>query len=472
MNYVTDTIVAIATPQGEGGIALIRISGNQAGEIATRIFKFSAPPKVLESHRIYHGRVVNPDTGEDIDEALLLYFAHGKSYTGEETAEITCHGGPLVARRALESAISAGARPAGPGEFSRRAYLNGRIDLSQAEAVADLISASSDRELKNALQQLNGVMREAVKRSTYKLNALIAEVESRIDFTEEDDISALPVERIRKDIEEILKEVRELSESYREGRVLREGYRVVIVGKPNVGKSSLLNRLLGADRAIVTDEPGTTRDIIEERVVLGGIPFILTDTAGLRVRDVQEKLATPEKIGIQKTQIWLETMRADPSGGLLLVMLDSSQELMEEDILVLQEVESASHILVLNKSDLPQKLDTSALPLPFREEKPIRISALKGTGLKDLIEAVKQERLSASCKVKSEGYVVTNARHKFALDACAESLENTLSMLENHPLEIIALELRLAREALDEISGKAIPDDILDIIFSRFCIGK
>jgi tRNA modification GTPase len=310
-----------------------------------------------------------------------------------------------------------------------------------------------------------------VKRSADKLTELIAEVESRIDFPEEEDISTLPVERIKKEIDAILKEIKELSDSYREGKVLREGYRVVIVGKPNVGKSSLLNRLLGADRAIVTDEPGTTRDIIEERIVLGGLPFILTDTAGLRAR-YQEKLAKPEEIGIQRTQAQLEAMRAEPAGGLLLVMLDSSQELTDEDKFVLKEAESAPHILIFNKSDLPQKLDTSALPHPFREEKPIKISALKGTGLKELIEALKQKRLSSSAKVKSEGYVVTSARHKSALDECASSLENALAVLENQPLEIIALELRLAREALNEIVGKALPDDILDIIFSRFCIGK
>lgn len=472
MDHDTDTIAAIATPQGEGGISLIRISGGQAGEIARRIFKFSKERKSLESHRIYHGRVISPANGEEIDEALLLYFAQGKSYTGEETVEISCHGGPLVARRVLESALLAGARPAGPGEFSRRAYLNGRIDLSQAEAIADLISASSDRELKNALQQLNGALGEAVKRCADKLTELIAEVESRIDFPEEEDISALPVERIKKEIDAILKEIKELSDSYREGKVLREGYRVVIVGKPNVGKSSLLNRLLGADRAIVTDEAGTTRDIIEERIVLGGLPFILTDTAGLRARYTQEKLAKPEEIGIQRTQAQLEAMRAEPSGGLLLVILDSSQALDEEDKVVLKEAESAPHILIFNKSDLPQKLDPSALPHPFREEKAIKISALKGTGLKELIEALKQKRLSSSEKVKSEGYVVTSARHKSALDECANSLENALAVLENQSLELIALELRLAREALNEIVGKALPDDILDIIFSRFCIGK
>lgn len=477
----SDTIAAIATPPGEGGIAVVRIAGPDAGKIGMALFRpmIGGTPRSFESHRIYHGRIHDTRTGEALDEVLLLYFAPGKSYTGEETVEISCHGGPFVARRILEAALSSGARPAGPGEFTRRAFLAGRIDLAQAEAVADLIAASSDRELINARRQLDGALSDMVSAEASTLNEALAEVESRIDFPDEEDISALPVGRLRDLLGKVLKNLRNLSETYREGRVLREGYRVVIVGRANVGKSSLLNRLLGADRAIVTPEPGTTRDVIEERVILRGVPFILTDTAGLRNAgaDPRVRPSIPEELGIRRAFAEVDARCADPGGGLLLVVLDSSEPLTDDDIRALDAAREAPHIIALNKSDLPRAIDPAKLPEPFRHEKYIAISALKGSGMGDLMDALVARRtggVGADPRVRptSEGYLLTSARHKAAVDRAVESLDNALDILETQSPEIVALELRLAREALNEIAGAAMPDDILDIIFSRFCIGK
>ena len=513
MHSEADTIAAIATPPGEGGIAVVRISGPVAGEIARKMFrtmKGEAAPG-FESHRAYHGRIIDPASGQALDDVLLLYFASGRSYTGDETVEVSCHGGPFVARRILEAAFSIGARPAGPGEFTKRAFLAGRIDLAQAEAVADLIAASSDRELINARMQLDGALSGLVSAEALSLSEALAEIESRIDFPDEEDIAALPIGRLRNLLSSALKNLGNLSETYREGRVLREGYRVVIVGRTNVGKSSLLNRLLGADRAIVTAEPGTTRDVIEERVILRGSPFILTDTAGLRntfmvtqlaaqsdkgfkplvwkpdITSVRphrdEPLQSPEELGIRRAFAEVDARLADPGGGLLLVVLDASEPLTEDDFRVLDAASEAPHIVALNKADIPRALNIEQLPEPFRHEKHIAISALKGSGMADLIGALVERRTGglvgadlracpSGVRPTSEGYLLTNARHKAAVDRSIEAIGRALDILETQPPEILALEVRLAREALDEIAGAAMPEDILDIIFSRFCIGK
>jgi len=476
MENQSDTIAAIATPAGEGGIAVVRVSGPQAGEIARAVWRRingeACPP--LESHRIYHGRVVDPygrrrPHGEIIDEALLLYFARGHSYTGEETIEINCHGGPFIARRVIEAVLTAGARPAGPGEFTRRAFLAGRLDLAQAEAVADLIAASSDRELANARLQLNGELSRRVATVADKLTEALAEIESRIDFPEEEDIGALPAERIGKLFRESNGELLGLAESYREGRVLREGYRLTLVGRPNVGKSSLLNRLLGAERAIVTEEAGTTRDVIEERVVWRGMHFLLVDTAGVR----PARPGSPEEVATERSRERVDIHAADPTGGVLLVMLDISEPLTQDDLDVLNIANEAPHILIFNKCDLLQKFDRPDLPEYWRNEEPAVISALTGEGIPKLLEAIITRRSGGSSGAKSEGYLLSSARHYAAVKKSLEALDRaTAAFDEAQPHEIIALEVRLAREALDEIAGTAGVEDILEMIFSRFCIGK
>lgn len=467
----TDTIAAIATPYGEGGIAVIRINGSNAGAIAGAIFRRAGGgdcPK-LESHRVYHGLVIDSETGETIDEAVLLYFAQGRSYTGDETVEINCHGGPFVARRTLEAALAAGARPAGPGEFTRRAFAAGRIDLAQAEAVADIIAASSDRELANARMQLHGELSVKVNAAAAKLTESIAEIESRMDFPEEEDIGALPVARLAELLGESRRELAALEAGYKEGRVLKEGYRLTIVGKPNVGKSSLLNRLLGARRAIVTEEAGTTRDAIEERVVWGGTPFVIVDTAGVgRARE-----GSPEQLAAAESRDRMSGHASDPAGGVLLLMLDASSPLDDEDFHVLDLAAAAAKIIIFNKCDLEQKLDESQLQEKWKSETPIRISALKGSGTQALLDAIISFRRRGSRLAKSDGFLLSSARHYAAVKTSLESLDRAIDALErNQPHEIIAFELRIARESLGEIAGAHSVNDVLDIIFSRFCIGK
>jgi len=471
MNDHSDTIAAIATPPGEGGIAVVRVSGPQAGDVARAVWRGingeGCPP--LESHRVYHGHVVEPQTGEIIDESLLLYFASGRSYTGEETIEINCHGGPFVARRVLEAVLAAGARPAGPGEFTRRAFLAGRLDLVQAEAVVDLIAASSDRELANARLQLEGALSGRLGDVADKLTQALAEIESRIDFTEEEDIGALPADLLKELLGAAMLELAELADGYKEGRVLREGYRLTLVGRPNVGKSSLLNRLLGAARAIVTPEAGTTRDVIEERVVWRGTPFLLVDTAGVR----PAKPGSPEELAAERSRGRARTHATDPAGGVLLVLLDISEPPTRDDLEVLGIAYDAPHVLIFNKCDLPQALKRSELPEYWRNEEPLLVSALTGEGIPALIEAVINRRFDGSRAARSEGYLLSSARHYAAVKRSLEALERATAALdEGRPHEIIALEVRLAREALDEIVGASGVEEVLDIIFSRFCIGK
>jgi len=471
MDNQSDTIAAIATPAGEGGIAVIRVSGSKAGDIARAVWRRmnrdDCPP--LETHRVYHGHVINPETNAVIDECLLIYFEEGRSYTGDEVIEINCHGGPFVARRVLEAVLAAGARPAGPGEFTRRAFLAGRLDLAQAEAVADLIAASSDRELANARMQLEGALSRQVGEVAERLTETLAEIESRIDFPEEEDIGALPTERLKELLGASHQKLTGLAEGFKEGRVLREGYRLTIVGRPNVGKSSLLNRLLGVDRAIVTAEAGTTRDVIEERVVWRGMPFLLVDTAGVR----NARVGSPEYMAAEKSRERARYHAADPSGGVLLVVLDASEPLADEDIEVLDMAREAPHLLIFNKCDLRGRIEPSKLPGPWRKEKAIHVSALTGEGMKSLVDAVARRREEGGLAAKSEGYLLSSARHYAAVKRAIEAVNlATAALNEGRPHEIIALEVRLAREALDGIVGAAGVEDVLDIIFSRFCIGK
>ncbi len=471
MDSDADTIAAVATPPGEGGVAKVRISGPQAGNIARKIWQKPGgqAPSEFETHRAYYGHVLAPDSGEVIDDVILLYFATGKSYTGDEVVEIDCHGGPFISRRVLEAALAWGARPAGPGEFTRRAFLAGKMDLAQAEAVADLIAASGDRELANARMQLEGALSGKVNKAAGNLTEALAEVESRIDFPDEEDISALPVEKLKGLLNSSKGELDELASGYREGRVLKEGYRLILVGRPNVGKSSLLNCLLGADRAIVTQEPGATRDIIEERVVWKGVPFLLVDTAGIRYAP----LGSPEQLAAELSRGRAESIASDPAGGVLLTMLDVSENLQDEDLEVLELARKAPHLLIFNKCDLEQKFERADLPEPWRDEKALHISALTGEGIPELVERLIEFRSQTGGLSKSEGYLASSARHYASVKRSLEALERALTTVEEgQPHEIIALELRLARAALNEIIGAAGVEDVLDIIFSRFCVGK
>ena len=456
-----DTIAAIATPPGIGGIGLLRISGPDAEGIARRIFRTLPPLATLLSHHLYHGQIV-AQTGDVLDDVLLAFMRAPHSFTGEDTVEINCHGGPLILRSVLAETLRAGARPAEPGEFTKRAFLNNRIDLAQAEAVLDLITAKTQEGLSAAVGGLKGELSEriaALREGT--LNAL-AGIEAAIDFTAEDGLTETSGSG-SAEIMSLLDEVRALAAGYRRGRIYREGIGVVIAGRPNVGKSSLLNRLLGQRRAIVTPDPGTTRDFIEELLDIGGIPVRLTDTAGLRIPE-----SAAEKEGIDL--VWERLADAD----IVLMLLDGSAELADEDRRIIAQVRGKTLLPVINKRDLPQRLDAGDLEglLPEAAPRAVRISAKYGEGLDDLKEAIRGLALG-SPQEAAAGPLVSHLRHKAALDRAAEHLSLACDGLQDGLTpELVALDLRGALDALGEITGQTTPDEVLARIFANFCVGK
>jgi tRNA modification GTPase len=451
-----DTIAAVSTPPGEGGIGIVRLSGPAAFAIARRIFS-PAHPGGLRSRRLHYGHVVDPATGERLDEVLLAPMRAPRTYTREDVVEINCHGGLVPVRRVLELAIREGARLAEPGEFTKRAFLNGRIDLSQAEAALDLIRAKTASAERIAMGQLEGGLSTRVGSVLDRVRDLCAHVEACIDFPE-DEIEPAPLSEITEGLRTARGEARALSASFEEGRLFREGIRAVIAGRPNVGKSSLLNALLSEDRAIVTEMPGTTRDVLEEFVSVRGLPMKIVDTAGIRqARDMAEEE------GVRRT------LRAMESADLVLGMLDASEPLHEGDRELLERIASRSAIVVLNKCDLPRGLRAEALPEGARV---VEVSARTGEGLDDLRNAIYELSIKDPSAL-AEGVVVTNLRHRLSLERAAGAMGAALIALEEgRPLEIAAMEMREALDALGEIVGAVTTEDILDRIFGEFCIGK
>lgn len=456
-----DTIAAIATPPGIGGVGLIRVSGPTAEGIAQRLFR-PLPPGNFLSHHLYHGKILAPTTGAILDEVLVAFLKGPHSYTGEDTLEISCHGGPLILRTVLEAVFQTGARPAERGEFTRRAFLNNRLDLAQAEAVLDIITAKTRPGLAAAIDCLGGKLSEPIEAIRSEMIDLLAGVEAAIDFSEDDGVEettdeALP--RIRKLIDKIAA----LAATHRQGRIYREGIGVVIAGRPNVGKSSLLNRILGEKRAIVTPIPGTTRDFIEETVDIGGIPVRLTDTAGLRLPE-----NAIEKEGIDL--VWERLKTADA----VLVLIDGSADLTTDDRKLLAKMISKPMIAVLNKSDLPQRLDEKSLLglLPEGTPPAIRISAKYGDGLDRLTTALRDLVLATPAEELPEA-MIAHLHQKTALEKASAGLARAREgLLAALPPEFVALEVREALNALGEITGKTTSEEVLDRIFANFCIGK
>jgi tRNA modification GTPase len=447
---VTDTIAAISTAFGEGAIAVLRLSGARALEIAGSVFRGKTPPREQPARTVQFGSIV--DEGNKLDDVLLTVFRAPASYTGEDLAEIACHGGILVTRRIYEALLRHGARAAEPGEFTQRAFLHGKMDLTQAEGVMDLISAQTDLALKAANEQLEGRLGQRIRELRVTLLEILAHVEAFIDFPDED-IDPDTGASLRARIASTRTEIERLLDTAAQGRVLREGVRTVIHGAPNVGKSSLLNRLLGIERAIVSAQPGTTRDVIEEVINLRGIPLRLIDTAG--VRESEDEI---EREGMQRTRQQLD--RADlilhladgtvPSASSLPPGRDSSRE--------------KQTLLVLNKSDLPAHES-------WRGEDAIRISCKTGAGLDALQEAIESRILGGAAH--RDWTVAINARHQACLeracgylDAASQAFDDGLSA------EFIAEELRAALDAVGDIVGKADTEDLLGVIFAQFCIGK
>lgn len=454
-----DTIAAISTPLGEGGIGIIRISGPEAIQIARKLF---LSPKgtdlsTVKSHTIHYGYIVDPKTGERIDEVLITVMRAPNTYTREDVVEINCHGGYVILKRILSIVVQEGARIAEPGEFTKRAFLRGRIDLSQAESVIDLIRAKTEEAQRIALEQLSGKLSEKINSLRDSLMRVCAHVEAYIDFPEEE-IDGLTDREIKSEIKKLIHEIDKLVEGYEEGKIYREGVKAAIVGKPNVGKSSLLNALLKKDRAIVTEIPGTTRDIIEECINIKGIPMKIIDTAGIR-----QSHDLVEAEGIKRT------LKAVDEAELVLLVLDMSREIDKLDIEIIEKVVNKRFIVVLNKRDI--KSESFRLPEKLIDKRIIEISALKGDGIEELKDLIFNSVISG--KHTGEEIIVTKLRHKIALENTKKALQNALeSFTKGEPLEISAMFLREGLSYLGQIVGVVTTDEILNLIFSEFCIGK
>lgn len=460
-NAMNDTIAAIATPVGEGGVSLIRISGERSLSIIDTLFR-SASGKSAETFSPQHahfGTLHDPATGHSVDEVLVTYFRAPHSYTCEDIVEITSHGGVFVSSKILQLVLDHGARLAEPGEFTRRAFLNGRLDLSQAEAVVDLIHASSDRALQTALSHLQGKLSEKLNALYSQLLAVLAQLEVSIDFPDEG-FETQKKDDLLRQVNQVKADLKRLIESYRQGKIFREGAKIALIGKPNVGKSSLLNALLQEDRAIVTPYPGTTRDVLEEKLRIKDIHINIIDSAGIR--------KDPEPIeqeGMTRTRASIH--RAD----LVLVLFDNSQPLDHNDEVLIAEVRDKSNIVVLNKSDLPQTLDEEDLVSHLSGAPVVKISAIEGTALEDLMEEIYKFVMSG--QREGESLVITRERQRElldksrrALDKAGESLQQGLSE------ELIAVDINLALDSLGAVIGKNFVEDLLDKIFNEFCIGK
>lgn len=459
-----DTIAAIATPVGEGGIGIVRISGGDALRVACRSFRTPRgrlEPEELVSHTVTYGWVTDPLTGRDVDEGLLVAMRGPRSYTREDVAEISCHGGIVAVRKTLEAVLSAGARLAEPGEFTRRAFLNGRIDLAQAEAVIDLIRARTDGMMSAAASQLEGHLSRKVKALSGRVLQLLGHVEARIDFPE-DEVPELSGGDMAGQLAELVGELERLLEGARSGRVLREGLRTVIVGRPNVGKSSLLNALLREKRALVTEVPGTTRDVIEEWLNLQGFPVVLVDTAGIRESD-----DLVERLGVERTRESLA--RAE----LVLLVLDDSVGVTEEDLEIMEMCRGKELIALINKVDLNEgRVDRGEILRLLGDVPVVEISAETGEGLSSLEEAIVEEFRLGQVEVGREA-LITNVRHQSALRRGADHLAAALDAVRGAaPWDLVSIDLRGGWEALGEVTGETASDDLLDEIFSRFCIGK
>lgn len=458
---IDDTIAAISTAPGEGGIGIVRISGDKALDILNEIF---ISPKgkdtmSMKSYTMRYGYIVDKEKDETIDEVIVSYMKAPNTYTREDIVEINCHGGMVAVKRILSLVISKGARLAEPGEFTKRAFLNGRIDLSQAEAVIDLIRAKTDESMKLAMDQVQGKLSGKIKNMMDRLLNILAHIEAAVDFPE-DDIENIIAKSIISGAEEIKEDIESLIRNADTGKIIREGLNTIIVGKPNVGKSSLLNMLLQEKRAIVTEIPGTTRDIIEEYINIEGIPVKLVDTAGIR-----ETGDVVEKIGVEKTKEYIQ--RAD----LIIFMIDASRPFEEEDKKILNMIEGKHTIVVVNKMDLPKVIDMDYLEKELENFPVIYTSINNENGIEEIKKQIVE--LVYKGKVAQKDVYITNIRHRDILLKAKQSIENGIETINSgFPIDCASVEFREAYLKLGEITGDTVADDIIDRIFTDFCIGK
>ncbi len=449
-------IAAIATPPGRGAIGVVRISGPGSIEIAGRVFSGARNPSDLPGYGAALGWIIKD--GARVDEVICLVMRGPKSFTGEDVAEFHCHGGPAVLRLVLEAVISAGARPAEPGEFTRRAFLAGRIDLSQAEGVADIIASETEAAARAAASQLEGALSERIGSVKDDLVRCLALAEAAVDFSDQEDVPE-GLEELDRTLESARAKLQKLIEDAGRGKRYREGARVVIAGKPNVGKSTLMNALLGSDRVIVTSSPGATRDVIEDSVEIGGIPIRLFDTAGLR-----EGGEEAEMIGMKKT------IKSMSEADLVIIMLDGSRPLEKADLAVMTQA-PPSYIVAVNKTDLPSQMSVEEVAKICGPPAALHISALTGEGLDGLEQAIADKLLGG--KGAASPPFVTNVRHENAIREALDNLARALAARQDGlSEEFLAADLSRALDSLGLITGETADEDILDIIFERFCIGK
>jgi len=460
---IDDTIAAISTPPGEGGIGIVRISGPEAFAIGKQIFLFKRKREEIESHRLYYGHVVDPKDKTIIDEALISFMRAPHTYTKEDVVEVNCHGGIMPLAKTLEIILACGARLAEPGEFTQRAFLNGRLDLAQAEAVIQIIRAKTEAAMRLGVNQLSGGLSQKVKEIRQTLLSLLAHVEASIDFPEHQDVEEVAREEIASKTKECLAKIEALLATAHHGRILREGVRTVIVGKPNVGKSSLLNALLREQRAIVTNIPGTTRDVLEESINLGGIALTIADTAG--IRNTEDEV---EKIGVERSK------QAIQNADLILFVIDISQAVSREEEEIWQAIAGRPCIVIANKIDLLPDPQTKLafLAQKFQPKKIVAMSLLYAQGIAELEEAIKAEIFQGKVPAV-ESAMVTSTRHKDALHKAREALLDLSGAVEaGMAVDLLAIDLHTAVESLGQVTGESVSADLTREIFSNFCIGK
>ncbi len=455
-----DTIAAISTPPGEGAISIVRMSGEEAVAIANKVFKGKDLTKV-SSHTINYGHILDPKTGEEIDEVMVSVMLAPKTFTKEDVIEINCHGGIVPTNQILQLLLVNGARLAEPGEFTKRAFLHGRIDLTQAESVMDLIRAKTDKSMKVALNQLDGNLSHLINALRQDILDVLAQVEVNIDYPEYDDVETMTTKLLKEKAQSLLKQIEQLLTTASQGKILREGLATALVGRPNVGKSSLLNHLLHEEKAIVTDVAGTTRDVIEEYVNVRGVPLKLIDTAG--IRQTEDKV---EKIGVERSRQAIE--QAD----LVLLVLNAAEELTAEDQQLLDLTKDKKRIVILNKTDLPAKISKASLKELLKDAPVCETSVLKQDGL-DLLEAQIADLFFGGIENSQGTVMVTNARHIALLKKAQASLEAVLDGIAlGMPVDLVQIDMTQAWNLLGEITGDSYEDELLDQLFSQFCLGK
>lgn len=455
-----DTIAAISTPPGEGAISIVRMSGEEAVSIAQKVFSGKDLTQA-KSHTINYGHIVDPKTHEEIDEVMVSLMLAPKTFTREDVVEINCHGGIVATNRILQLLLVNGARLAEPGEFTKRAFLHGRIDLTQAESVMDLIRAKTDRSMKIALNQLDGNLSHLIDSLRKDILDVLAQVEVNIDYPEYDDVEEMTTKLLKEKAIEIKQRIEQLLKTASQGKIMREGLATALVGRPNVGKSSLLNHLLHEDKAIVTDVAGTTRDVIEEYVNVSGVPLKLIDTAGIRETD--DKV---EKIGVERSK------KAIEQSDLVLLVLNAAESLTKEDLELIRLTNDKKRIIILNKTDLEEKLDRKELA-KISENAPVyATSILKNEGVEALEKAISKLFFNGIENSQST-VMVTNARHIALLEKAQNSLDSVLEGISSGmPVDLVQIDMTEAWNLLGEITGESYEDELLDQLFSQFCLGK